>query len=164
MSSKDQNRPKGSTSKGEKREKVSKELSDRARKDEEMRAKFAFFATGYNGEGVDKLVFALATKHNEYRPTRILPVSEERNQQYFRIFGRFIIAGFVPPHSFFLSAIMETYGLIMAQLHPTSFFTLAVFQHLCEAFVGVMPSVVLFRHYYYPRVEKKAPLSLGVVF
>lgn len=52
----------------------------------------------------------------------------------------------------------------MAQLHPTSFFTLAVFQHLCEAFVGVMPSVALFRNYFYLRVEKKTSLSSGVVF
>lgn len=53
MCSKAQSRPKGSTSKGEKSEKASKELSERALKDEEMRAKFAFFSPGYNCEGVD---------------------------------------------------------------------------------------------------------------
>ncbi|XP_014755983.1 uncharacterized protein LOC104583645 [Brachypodium distachyon] len=116
MSSKGQSRPKGSTSKGEKSEKASKkELSERARKDEEMRAKFAFFSPGYNGEGVEKLTLALATRHNEYGPTRVLPVGAERDPQYFRVFARFVLTGFVPPHSFFLSAIMETYGLILAQ-------------------------------------------------
>lgn len=57
---------------------------------------------------------------------------------------------------------METYGLILAQVHPTSFFTLAVFQHLCEAFVGVMPSVALFRHYCYPMGEGSPILGHSV--
>ncbi|XP_010240745.1 skin secretory protein xP2-like [Brachypodium distachyon] len=96
MSSKGQNRPNGSTSKGEKHEKAGKkELSERARKDAEMQAKFAFFSPRYNGEGVEKLVLALATKHNEHGLTQVLPVGAERDPQYFRIFGRFILAG---PH------------------------------------------------------------------
>lgn len=43
---------------------------------------------------------------------------------------------------------MAAYQLKVAQLHPTSLFLLAVFQFLCEGFVGVMPSVALFRHYF----------------
>ncbi|XP_010229855.1 uncharacterized protein LOC104582195 [Brachypodium distachyon] len=58
-----------------------------------MRAKVAFFPPGYDSEGLDKLVLELTTKHNEYGPTRILPVGAERDQQYFRVFGRFILAG-----------------------------------------------------------------------
>ena len=32
--------------------------------------------------------------------------------------------------------------------------TLAIFQHLCEGFVGVHASVALFRHFFRPRVEE----------
>lgn len=137
-----------------------KELSEKER---EMRAKFAFFRPGYNGEGVEKLTLALATGLNKIRPTRVLPFCTDHDDHYFRVFGHFVLAGFVLPHSFFLHGIMELYGLQLAQLHPSSFFKLAVFQHLCEAFVGVMPSVALFRHYYYSQTEKGAPMSSRVV-
>ena len=69
------------------------------------------------------------------------------------IFKCFIRAGLVPPRSLFLSVVLEEYGLCLAQLHPNAVLTLAIFQHLCEAFVGVMTSVALFRHFFTPRVE-----------
>ncbi|XP_024314363.1 uncharacterized protein LOC106865415 isoform X1 [Brachypodium distachyon] len=59
---------------------------------------------------------------------------------------------------------MAAYQLKVAQLHPTSLFLLAVFQFLCEGFVGVMPLVALFRHYFYPRIEQTGVMSSGVSF
>ena len=36
--------------------------------------------------------------------------------------------------------------------------------HACEALVGVMPSVALFRHFFQPRVGKEGWLAGGVTF
>ena len=38
------------------------------------------------------------------------------------------------------------------------------FAYTCEAFVGVTPSVALFRHFFYPRVGKEGWLGGGVTF
>ncbi|KAM0931589.1 hypothetical protein ACQ4PT_000242 [Festuca glaucescens] len=59
---------------------------------------------------------------------------------------------------------MAAYGIYMAQLHPRAVVTLVAFQHLCESFVGVMPSVALFRHYFVPRVVDAMALAEGVDF
>ena len=49
-------------------------------------------------------------------------------------------------------------------LFRSAVLTLAIFQHLCEAFVGVMPSVALFRHFFVPRVEAGDLISGSVLF
>ena len=69
-----------------------------------------------------------------------------------RVFTCFLVAGLVPPMSAFSVAVLAEYGLLLAHLHPNAILTLAMFQYLCECFVGIDPHVALFRHYYYPRV------------
>ena len=44
--------------------------------------------------------------------------------------------------------VLDTYGVQLAHLSPNSVVILAVFAHLCEMFVGVPPSVALFRHFF----------------
>ena len=68
-------------------------------------------------------------------------------------FSCFLAMGMVPPISRFCQAVLSSYGLLISQLHPHVVLTMAVFQHLCESFVGVTPSVALFRHFYHPRVD-----------
>jgi hypothetical protein len=46
--------------------------------------------------------------------------------------------------SLFLHAMLSTYSMVLAHLHPNALPTLAIFQYLCEAFVRVRPSVALF--------------------
>ena len=41
---------------------------------------------------------------------------------------------------------------------------MAVFQHLCESFVGVTPSVALFHHFYHPCVDAAPVLAGGVTW
>jgi hypothetical protein len=41
---------------------------------------------------------------------------------------------------------------------------LSIFQYLCEAFVGVHPSVALFRHYYNARLEYGGAMYGGFPF
>jgi hypothetical protein len=40
------------------------------------------------------------------------------------------------------------YSVVLAHLHPNALLTLAIFQYLCEAFMGVRPSVALFRVFF----------------
>ena len=54
---------------------------------------------------------------------------------------------------------MNFYGFHLLDFTPNAMTTMAIFVHLCENFVGVMPNVDLFRHYFVPRVESKVNLS-----
>ena len=60
--------------------------------------------------------------------------------------------GLLPPFSTFFMAILEPYGLHMLHLHPNVVLIFATFAYACETFVGVAPSVTLFRHYFVPRI------------
>ena len=66
-------------------------------------------------------------------------------------FHDFSVMGMLPPFSDFFMAVLEAFGLHMLHLHPNADMILATFAHACEAFVGVMPSVALFRHFFMPR-------------
>nr|ABF93516.1 retrotransposon protein, putative, unclassified [Oryza sativa Japonica Group] len=63
-------------------------------------------------------------------------------------FLSFAMAGLVPPFSSFFMDILEFYDLQMAHLTPNAVMTLAIFPHLCEMFIGVRPSLRLFRWFF----------------
>jgi hypothetical protein len=65
----------------------------------------------------------------------------------------------VPPMSIFLHAVLSNYGVVQAHLHPNALFTLAIFQYLCEAFVGVRPLVTLFRVFFEARLDARGAIS-----
>ena len=52
----------------------------------------------------------------------------------------------------------------MLHLHPNAVMILASFAYACEPFVGVMPSVALFRHYFVPRLGKSKWIAGGGSF
>ena len=70
-----------------------------------------------------------------------------------QLFSCFVAAGLVPHASLFFLAMVASFGLHVAHLTPNPMITLAIFQHLCEGFVGIHASVALFRHYFRPRLE-----------
>jgi hypothetical protein len=80
------------------------------------------------------------------------------------ILAFFLMAGVVPLLSSFLCAVLEEYGLLLSQLHPNSLLALAIFQFLCEAFVGLHESVALCRHYYSARLESRGAVVGGFTF
>ena len=47
---------------------------------------------------------------------------------------------------------------------PGAVLDLTLFAYACEAFVGVAPSVALFRHFFYPRACKEGWMGGGVTF
>jgi hypothetical protein len=114
----------------------------------------------------DELMGWVADETNEHGATLLMDAKDVRPRACLdmRIFTYFLMAGVVPPLSSFLHTILEEYGLLLLQLHPNSLLALAIFPFLCEAFVGVHPSVTLFCHYYKVRLESRGAMSGGFTF
>ncbi|XP_015611589.1 uncharacterized protein [Oryza sativa Japonica Group] len=70
----------------------------------------------------------------------------------------FAMVGLVPPFSSFFMDVLEFYDLQMAHLTPNAVMTLAIFAHLCEMFIGVRPSLRLFRWFF--TVQSVSPPSV----
>jgi hypothetical protein len=102
-----------------------------------------------NEEGLGKLRNALVPAGrrgaNVVRPATF-PPNPRVNETV--MLSSFALAGLIPPFSAFFLAVLEDFNVHLLHLAPNSVMMLAVFAHLCEMFVGVMPSVALFRHYY----------------
>ncbi|KAE8813240.1 hypothetical protein D1007_09631 [Hordeum vulgare] len=59
-----------------------------------------------------------------------------------------LLAGVLSPFSSFLVVVLSHYQIHALHLDPRSFVLLSAFAFLCEAFVGVTPSVALLRHFF----------------
>jgi hypothetical protein len=103
----------------------------------------------------------VADESNERGPTILAHASEAVGHEArdARVFFCFLVAGMVPPMSLFLHAAMSMCGAVQAHLHPNALLTLAIFQYLCEAFVGVRPSVSLFRVFFEARLDAGGAIS-----
>jgi hypothetical protein len=66
----------------------------------------------------------------------------------------------VPPLSSFLT-LLEYYGLQLQHLSPNSIALVAIFVHLCEMYVGVQPSVRLFRRFFVLKATSPRPPLIG---
>ena len=111
-----------------------------------------------NEEAADKIRKLLVPEGQEgavvVRPATLTPATTVPGRTV--LFTSFVAAGLVPPFSAFFLQVLETYGIQMVHLSPNSVVALAVFAHLCEMFVGVMPSATLLRHFFVLRpVGKK---------
>jgi hypothetical protein len=78
----------------------------------------------------------------------------------FVFFAAYALAGLVPPLSFFLT-LLEYYGLQLQHLSPNSIALVAIFVHLCEMYVGVRPSVRLFRRFFVLKAASTRPPLIG---
>ena len=63
--------------------------------------------------------------------------------------GSFIMLGLVPPFSSFFLEVLESYQIQLHHLTPNSIFILATFAYVCEMFIGVRPSLDLFRSFFF---------------
>ena len=57
-------------------------------------------------------------------------------------------AGLVPPFCDFFNAVLSHYQIHMMHLGPESITLLSVFAFVCEAMMGILPSVALLRHFF----------------
>ncbi|KAI4987756.1 hypothetical protein ZWY2020_028514 [Hordeum vulgare] len=98
---------------------------------------------------------------NEFRRTPIWPGAiEERptSKAVYPFFLHSVFARLVTPFSPFFTAILNHYGIQDLHLQPTSVLILSVFAFYYEAFVGVQPSMALFRHFFSLRLHDGAHL------
>jgi hypothetical protein len=83
----------------------------------------------------------------------------------FVFFAVYALASLVPPPSSFFLTLLEYYGLQLQHLSPNSITLVVTFVHLCEMFVGVRPSVRLFRCFFVLKaVSQRSPLISGYYF
>ena len=73
-------------------------------------------------------------------------------------------AGLIPPFSAFFNAVLEHYQIHMLHFDTQSVTLLAVFAFVCEAMVGIAPSVALFRHFFVLRLVDARQHSGCVTF
>lgn len=134
---------------------------------EELRDKATFFDPGCSLKALEILQGTIASAQNEHQATILkhadAPLGELGGLD-IRVFSCFLMVGLVPPMSHFFQAVMAAFSLHLAQLHPNTLLGLAIFQHFCETFMGVLPSVALFRRYFYPRVELGNRVAKAVSF
>ena len=59
-----------------------------------------------------------------------------------------LCAGLVPPFSAFFNAVLSHYQIHLLHLDPQYVALLTVFAFVCEAMVGIAPSVALLCHFF----------------
>ncbi|WVZ98249.1 hypothetical protein U9M48_043714 [Paspalum notatum var. saurae] len=64
------------------------------------------------------------------------------------IFLAHVQAGLNFPLSCFTDCVLDSYGIRLGNLAPNSVLMMATFAYLCEAFIGVRPCMVLWRHFF----------------
>ena len=106
----------------------------------------------------------MANRHHENRAAILRCPGGRVDDGKIPIYACFLKIGLVPPFSDFFAEVMKAYGFYLVQIHPNALLVLAAFVHFFERFVGVMPSVALFRHYFTPRVDKKPRIVGGITF
>jgi hypothetical protein len=79
----------------------------------------------------------------------------------FVFFVTYALAGLVPPLSSFFLTLLEYYGLQLHHLSPNSIALVVIFVHLCEMYVGVRPSVRLFRCFFVLKAVSTHPPLIG---
>jgi hypothetical protein len=73
------------------------------------------------------------------------------------------------PASTFLHRFLHYFGISLNHLTPNVVLHLSVFVHLCEAFIGIVPSIFLFRFFFrlkpHPRSDNTSLLGgCGIQF
>ena len=74
--------------------------------------------------------------------------SVDRTATEVQFFIDALWAGLVPPFFAFFNVVLSHYQIHMMHLGPDSITLLAVFAFVCEAMVGIIPSVALLRHFF----------------
>ncbi|KAE8818280.1 hypothetical protein D1007_03910 [Hordeum vulgare] len=100
-------------------------------------------STMANFEGLKKVRLVVAASSNEWGATQIRPGSwpwGEMVSPAVPLNIHALLSGVLPPFSSLLAAVLH--------LDPSSLVLLSGFAFLCEAFVGVAPSVALHRNFF----------------
>jgi hypothetical protein len=84
------------------------------------------------------------------------------------LFISFVQAGLCLPASTFLHRFLHYFDISLNHLIPNAVLHLSVFVHLCEAFIGIVPSISLFRFFFrlkpHPRSDTSPLGGCGIQF
>jgi hypothetical protein len=72
----------------------------------------------------------------------------EKNPDEIPMFARFVERGLAVPTSDFFKGLLSYYDIEYLNLNPNGIFHVSVFDHFCEAFVGIKPHWILFRKFF----------------
>jgi hypothetical protein len=72
------------------------------------------------------------------------------------VFSSFFQRGFSLPASNFLYGLLDHYQIKSVHLNPNSILEIAIFVHLCEAFLGIPPNFPLFKNYFFLKYQLSA--------
>ncbi|KAE8778289.1 retrotransposon protein [Hordeum vulgare] len=104
-----------------------------------------------NTEGLDKLNPLMANPHNDHGATQTWSGSKpamELTVTTFLFLFHSVFGVLLPPFSNFFHVVLEYYQLQALHLHPNSILLLSIVAFFCEAFLGMMTSMLLFRTFY----------------
>ena len=104
--------------------------------------------TRVTAAAIAKVRHLVAAGSNEQGATEMRPCGSRLAEGFYPIFLHTLYAGLVPPFCDFLLAILETSQIHLLHLHPNSILILSIFAYFCEAYIGIRPSVALFRSFY----------------
>ena len=71
------------------------------------------------------------------------------------LFVSFVRAGLCLPASAFLHRFLNYFGVTLNHLTPNAVLHLSVFVHLCETFLGIPPSLSLFRFFFHLKPQPR---------
>jgi hypothetical protein len=96
-----------------------------------------------------------ANDDNEWGATDIAVVTVANSElaaTHHPFFVHVLLAGLVPPYLPFFLAVLEHYQILALHLHLDAITLLAAFAFASEAYVGMVPSVALLRHFFHLRL------------
>ncbi|KAE8798610.1 hypothetical protein D1007_26095 [Hordeum vulgare] len=108
-----------------------------------------------------------AAESGEHGRTLIWPDSIAKRpalKAVYPFFLHIVFAGFVSRFFSFFTGILNHYGIQALHLQPNSILLLSVFAFYCEAFVGLRPSIALFRHFFSLHLHEGTQLSVCISF
>jgi hypothetical protein len=80
------------------------------------------------------------------------------------LFAYYVVVGLVPPVSPFLLRVLEFYGVQLQHLSPHSFILVAIFIHFYGMFIGVRPSIPIFRLFHMLHWAGKGTNLIGTYY
>jgi hypothetical protein len=78
------------------------------------------------------------------------------NTTKIAVFSSFFQRGFGLPTYDFLRGLLDHYQIELVHLNPNSILQIAVFAHLCEAFLGISPNFPPLKNYFFLKYQLSA--------
>jgi hypothetical protein len=78
------------------------------------------------------------------------------NTNQIVVFSSFFQRGFGLSVCDFLRGLLDHYKIKLVDLNPNSILQIAIFVHLCKAFLGIPPTFPLFKNYFFLKYQPSA--------